>query len=623
MTGPGADARLGTTFAGYRIEAVLGVGGMGVVYRAFDPQLERQVALKVLPPALATDPEARARFLQEVRLAARIRNSHIVVVYASGEVDGQLYLVMDYIQGPELRTLIERDGPLGPARAAEIIGQIADALDEAHAAGLVHRDVKPANILVEPGPAPTDPGHAWLTDFGLARLASAGAGLTRPDLVVGTPGYVAPEQIEGGQIDHRVDIYALGCVLYHALSGTIPYPRDSTRSMLWAHLWEPPPRLAERTPALAPFDPVIGQALAKLPADRFQTARAFADAARRAALAVDPGRIIIGTSGEASEASAPPLIFERTASDLVRPGMPSVEPEPPPVPAPEPVPPPPTAEPVPPPPTRRQRVAAIPTDHADEPGVARTGSAGGDGGGHRRMRPPPWQTVTRRMNRQWVLASLAAIGGVVALMLVISAIVGLPGGAPSPSPTPGVTAAGLASGPLPTAVTPVRTTAFSTPQPPPPTLSPAEARAHLVALIPTGSGLIDCSDGSLQYTDAEASIGCLTNDLASVSYELFSSRELLDSDFDGWVSYYEVTPASGDCAGGQPGEGSWYRADGTLGGQVLCATDGTRYEVRWTDDLALVGGEYDQDDLGGDYPRPSLKTMYAKVIGGPYAVAGP
>ena len=195
MTDPGTDPRLGTTFAGYRLEAVLGQGGMGIVYRAFDPRLERQVALKVLPPALATDAEARARFLQEVRLAARIRNSHIVVVYAADEWEGQLFLAMDYIRGPELRTLIERDGPLGPGRAAGIVGQVADALDEAHAAGLVHRDVKPANILVEPGPDPADPGHAWLTDFGLARLASAGAGLTRPDLVVGTPGYVAPEQI--------------------------------------------------------------------------------------------------------------------------------------------------------------------------------------------------------------------------------------------------------------------------------------------------------------------------------------------------------------------------------------------------------------------------------------------
>ena len=309
------DPLLGTTFARHRVEAVLGQGGMGTVYLATDERLERQVALKVLPAERAADPAFRERFLREGRLLASLHHEHIVTVFEADEWQGQLYLAMRYVAGPDLRSIIERDGPLTPARAVALLGQVADALDTAHAASLVHRDIKPGNILVLPDPDPSAAGHAYLTDFGLTKPAGAAtSGLTMAGQFVGTPGYVAPEQIEGkSAVDHRADIYALGCVLYNALTGDIPYPRDSTMAVLWAHVWEPAPRISDRAPELVPFDGVLATALAKEPAKRYQTAGAFAAAAKQALAAL----------GRAHDGATPPPgthppVYEHTATDLLR-----------------------------------------------------------------------------------------------------------------------------------------------------------------------------------------------------------------------------------------------------------------------------------------------------------------
>ncbi len=239
------DRLVGRDFARYHIEAVLGRGGMGVVYRATDLRLGRTVALKVLSDGRASDPSFRDRFLRESRLLASIDHPNIVPIFEADEADGELFIAMRFVPGPELGQLIASESPLDPAKAVGIIAQVADALDAAHAAGLVHRDVKPGNILVVPGVSPAAPGHAYLTDFGLTKAASSDSGLTQIGQFVGTPGYVAPEQIEGKAVDHRADIYALGCILYNCLSGDVPYPRDSTIASLWAHLKEPPPKLSD------------------------------------------------------------------------------------------------------------------------------------------------------------------------------------------------------------------------------------------------------------------------------------------------------------------------------------------------------------------------------------------
>ena len=339
-----SEPKVGQPFGRYTIEAILGRGGMGVVYRATDSRLERVVALKTLGSERSADPAFRERFLRESRTLARLKHPHIVPIWEADEAAGELYIAMQYVEGQELGTLLERAGPLEPARAVELIAQVADALDAAHAAGLVHRDVKPANILVERGRRGIL-DHAYLTDFGLTKPVAALSGLTMAGQFVGTPGYVAPEQIEGKPVDHRADIYALGCVLYNCLTGTVPFPRDSTIAALWAHLWEPPPRPSEvRSELPAGFDAVVATALAKTPGERYQTAGALASAARAAlasevAVISDPvlaspptsptpgptGRSDEGTGGSATgptPAGSPPTFVDHVRPPTEPPGPP-------------------------------------------------------------------------------------------------------------------------------------------------------------------------------------------------------------------------------------------------------------------------------------------------------------
>ena len=218
----------GTTFAGYRIEELVGRGGMGVVYRATDLSLERPVALKLIAPELAEDERFRSRFLREPRLAASLDHPNVIPIYDAGEHDGQLYLAMRFVEGSDLRTLIDTEGKLGPERTLAILAQVASALDAAHRRALVHRDVKPANVLLD------GDGHVYLTDFGITK--QLGRAPTDTGRVVGTLDYLAPEQIRGDPVDGRTDCYALGCVLYECLAGqaAIP-PRDRGRDHVGAH----------------------------------------------------------------------------------------------------------------------------------------------------------------------------------------------------------------------------------------------------------------------------------------------------------------------------------------------------------------------------------------------------
>ncbi len=276
------DPRIGTELAGFRIERLLGRGGMGVVYLAEQLKYGRKVALKVLAPELASDASFRERFEQEWRTAAKLEHPNIVPIYEAGEADGVLYIAMRYVAGTDLGALLARQGRLTPERAVGIVTQIGSALDAAHAQGLVHRDVKPGNILLSAG-ASDEAEHVYLTDFGVAKQTRTPAGLTRTGLFVGTVDYSAPEQIEGKEIDGRADVYALGCVLYQCLTGALPYEKDSEVATLYAHLHEPPPALSERRPGLPPaVDAVIAKALAKSPDDRDSTCRELSTAAREA-----------------------------------------------------------------------------------------------------------------------------------------------------------------------------------------------------------------------------------------------------------------------------------------------------------------------------------------------------
>ncbi len=277
--GPGVLSA-GSRIAGYLLEAEIGAGGMAVVFRARDERLDRPVALKVLAPGRAGDEAFRHRFLGESRAAAAVDDPHIIPVYEAGEAGGVLFIAMRYVSGGDARDLLRREGALAPARAAAIISPVAAALDAAHASGLVHRDVKPANMLLDSRPG--RPDHVYLSDFGLSRRGSSSE-LTGAGARLGTVAYMAPEQIENRGVDGRADQYALACAAFELLAGVVPFDRDNPVAVIYAHLTAPPPSLADVRPGLPPAaDAVLARALAKAPADRYPSCRDFAEALRGA-----------------------------------------------------------------------------------------------------------------------------------------------------------------------------------------------------------------------------------------------------------------------------------------------------------------------------------------------------
>jgi peptide/nickel transport system substrate-binding protein len=267
--------------AGYRLEARVAAGGMGLVFRARDVRLGRLVALKVLAPALAADPAFRRRFIAESRAAASVDDPHIIPLYEADEADGVLFIAMRFVPGGDLRQVLDREGALAARRAAEFISPVASALDAAHAAGLVHRDVKPGNILVDTRAG--RPDHVYLSDFGASKGALTSVSLTQPGHFLGTPDYAAPEQVNGLAVDGRADQYALACVTYQLLTGGLPFARDHGMAVLLAHLSAPPPSLTALRPDLpAAADQVLARGMAKNPDERFVSCGAFADALREA-----------------------------------------------------------------------------------------------------------------------------------------------------------------------------------------------------------------------------------------------------------------------------------------------------------------------------------------------------
>jgi serine/threonine protein kinase len=263
---------------GYRIERQLGRGSMGVVYLAEDVRLRRKVALKILAPTLADDELFRARFDRESQSAATLDHPNIVPIYAAGEAGGLLYIAMRYLGGGDLKALIENNGPLSLEQAVSAIASVAEALDAAHAQGMIHRDVKPANILID---ARNGQEHYYLSDFGITKIVSSGRSLTSTGQIVGTVGYLAPEQIQGKPVDGRADLYALGCVLYHCLTGTVPFPREETAALMWAHVYDEPPPVTDRRPDLPPqIDHIVAMTMAKQPEERYGSCRELALALR-------------------------------------------------------------------------------------------------------------------------------------------------------------------------------------------------------------------------------------------------------------------------------------------------------------------------------------------------------
>jgi hypothetical protein len=274
---------VGDEFAGYRLLSVLGRGGMSTVYRAENPRLGNVIALKVMAPDLADNDIFRARFLEESRIAARLNHPNVVPIHDSGSSDGALYIAMRYVVGTDMRQMLKKRGWLAPETAVYLLSQAARALDTAHRRGLVHRDVKPGNLLVEQTSDDADPDHVYLTDFGITKQAMERTGLTATGQYMGTVDYISPEQIRGTPVGGQADQYSLGCVLYECLTGRLPFERDLTAAVIWAHVEAQPTRPTQLRQDLPPaVDDVFARVLAKQPGDRYRDCREFMAAAGEA-----------------------------------------------------------------------------------------------------------------------------------------------------------------------------------------------------------------------------------------------------------------------------------------------------------------------------------------------------
>jgi DNA-binding beta-propeller fold protein YncE len=317
----------GSRIAGYLLEDQIGQGGMAVVFRAHDERLDRTVALKILAPALAADEAFRQRFIRESRAAAAVDDPHIIPVFEAGESGGVLFIAMRYVRGGDVRSMAGELGPLPPGRVVEIVRQVASALDAAHARGLVHRDVKPANMLLDSRAVIGRPDHVYLSDFGLSKAALQATGLTGTGTFLGTLDYISPEQIEGKPVDGRADEYALACAAFELITGRPPFQRDDAMAIMYAQLSEPAPPVTSRRPDV-PYavNDVFARALAKAPSDRYPTCTDFADALR------DGFGIRPYDSGEGSIPSGPhpatQLVPQGGQEGSTRPGVPTGAPGP-------------------------------------------------------------------------------------------------------------------------------------------------------------------------------------------------------------------------------------------------------------------------------------------------------
>ncbi|OBH01389.1 protein kinase [Mycobacterium sp. E2699] len=545
-------ARSGSRFGPYELKRALGHGGMGEVYEAEHTGKGWTVALKLMSESVSSDPVFRERMRREARITGRLQEPHVVPIHDYGEIDGQLFLEMRLIEGTDLDTLLKRFGPLSPPRAVAIITQIASALDAAHAAGVMHRDVKPPNILV------TRDDFAYLVDFGIAS-ASTDEKLTQLGTAVGTWKYMAPERFSDDEVTYRADIYSLACVLYECLTGSPPYPSDSAGVLVTAHLMEPIPQpSAKRTGVPRAFDAVIARGMAKTPHDRYASAGDLARAAHDALS--DPDQTQAVNILRHSQQSAPPA-----------PKVP-VGPGPQPMPG--------AGLPPPNPPPHQAPFGGPPPQFAG---------------------PAPWgpgyPPAPPRRRNPWPIAA----GAAAAVVVLVAAAVGISiavGHDDNATPN----AAGTTTTTTVTKRTTTRTTA------PSPTGPPPAAVSRLLSLLPAGYPPGTCNPDPQPMVGSIVSVSCGQNTDPGgptiSAYALFSDLQGVQDAFTRFTGTDTIVKCPGDKA--SPGTW-WHNKDpNTILGQIACGTyKDDEPKVMWTDQQTMVFAV-----VGGNTQGPNLDQLY-------------
>lgn len=527
-----ASTRIGMEIAGYRIDSLLGRGGMSVVYVAEQVRLGRKVALKLLSSDLGWDTHFRERFVRESQMAATIDHPNIIPIYDAGESEAGLYIAMRYVAGPDLRTLLKSEERLSVGRTIFILEQIASALDAAHARGLIHRDVKPANVLLDEG---TD--HAFLTDFGVAKQTTA-AGLTSVGAFLGTYDYAAPEQIERRDVDARADVYALGCLLYECLTGSPPYDRPSEIEISNAHLTEPPPAPTHHRPELSnELDRVVATAMAKRSEDRYPSAGALAEAARNAALGRrSPLTLPEGAGAPATVISGSSPSAEGAASTA-------------------------------PPPTQIAAGAATVTSGAVPAGP-----------------PPPTsdqgESFWRR--RRWWIAAVAAlvlVGGGVAAAVVATGGNGSSGKAAAPTTGQmgtgggGMTTAGMTTQAMGGGQTGTGMSMNNGSQP----------ASQVMQSVISKYGWKCTNNASDAKPGAVMSTDCATAVPQYLQMNIYSTKKALDAEYVKLLSAAGVKKGVGECSAGTwGGEQEWFHGLKENGGRVFCYLKNNMTYMTWT-----------------------------------------
>ena len=549
-------SREGTMFGPYRLLRLNGKGGMGEVYEAEDTVKDRIVALKLLPEGVSHDPVFRKRLQREAHSAGRLQEPHVVPIHDYGEIDGVLFVDMRMITGSDLRKLLKSSGPMPPARAVAIIRQVASALDAAHEAGIMHRDVKPENILV------TREDFAYLVDFGIANAANDEK-LTEMGTAVGTYAYMAPERFQSGEVTYRADIYALTCVLHECLTGAQPYGGDSVGVVITGHLMQPIPRPSVERPGIpTTFDQVVARGMAKQPQDRYASAVELAMAATQALTELDKGRA--ETIVQRSEAPSSPSVGQGAT----------------------------VAAPLPPPPPGYPPSGPTPPPYGLAPPPP--GAPGYGFGGP----PPPGANPPRGKKFPWVAA--AAFGGV--LLLAAAAI--------------GVVVAfnsgddGNASGPSTSTRSSTKTTDRTTSRPrttvserPTSTDDPSSFPARLMALIPPGYPTSRCdvvnppAPGALATVDKSDQPG--GPELAR--YSLFANQNELRQHFDAGQQQNDRPMACPGADSEAPQDWSANSAPEVVAGQVVCGVYQGNADIMWSHDSNLMLADVQSADLEGLY----------------------